>query len=149
MTDAPDASPPGAAPPKKSNTLKWVLLGCGGIVALGVLCFGGCFAVGYFGIKKTGEKIAPVGEAYLRSQSEIEAELGKLTRVEWKFLKGTQINVEPNGGKARLTYEIEGPKGTGEATVWFERIAGEWTAVGCEVRLSSGKAIRIGRSVGV
>ncbi|GEM_PF-3081080 len=136
-------------PPKKSGPLKWILLGCGGLLVLGLLCFGGCLVAGYLGVRKSVEEIAPVGEAYLRSQSEIEDELGKLSKVEVRPLAGTQVHVENQRGRARLLYSIEGPKGKADATVWLERDGGVWTAVGCEVALSNGRTIRIGRSVDV
>lgn len=147
MHDPAFAPPPAAyPPPKKSGPLKWILIGCGSLTAVGILCFGGCFAMGYYAVQRAGKEIAPAGEAYLRSQSEIEDELGKLTKVEYKPLAGTNIHVEGSTGKARLGYTIEGPKGKGEATVWFEKEGGQWKAVGCEVTTPSGRTIKIGRS---
>ncbi|MBI2899923.1 MAG: hypothetical protein HYY17_07045 [Planctomycetes bacterium] len=147
MSEAATVPPAGAIPPPKKSPVKWIVIGCGGLFALGLLCFGGCFVAGYFGIKKGAEDISPVGEVYLRAQAEVEEELGKLTRVELRLLAGTQIHVEGSRGRARLGYEIEGPKGKADATVWFERDGERWKAVGCEVRLSGGRTIKVGRSV--
>lgn len=131
---------------KKSGVLKWVLIGCGGLVGLGLLCTGGGLGLIYFGLKSMVEEVEPFGAAYLKTQPEIGVELESVSMAKALIL-GAIVQKVNDSGQARVRFDLEGSKGAATATVWLERSGGKWSAVGCEVVTESGKTITLGRKV--
>ncbi len=132
--------------PKKSSALKWILIGCAAVVALGVLCTGSCFGGCYWLLKSLVEEASPAGVAHLKAQTRVTDELGALTKVEARLM-GSNVQKINSGGSAEIAYDIVGTKGTATALVWMTRVAGTWTVAGYEVTTSSGKVIRDGHRV--
>jgi len=130
-------------PPKKSGVLKWVLIGCGGVTLLGLLACGGCFAVGYIAIDKMSEEPGRAGETYLRAQSDLESEIGKISEAKRDIWGGTSVHLTGNDGVARIAYKITAAKGTFSGTVYLERKSGVWVAVGATVNVN-GKLWKVG-----
>jgi len=131
---------------KKSGALKWILIGCVGLVAIGLLCTGGCAGLSYWFISSLVKEVEPVGAAHLKSRPRVTDELGALTKIEAAVL-GSNVQKINDGGSAQIRYVIEGSKGKATACVWLTRSGGQWTVVGYEVTTASGKIVREGQTI--
>ena len=141
----PDPVPP---PEKKENKgpLRWILLGCGVLTCLGILGMGGCAGLFYF-IYKGTDSVAEVGAEYLRNSREFQSALGSEGGSVKRTVFGWNVNLQNDGGNAKITYSIRRLKAVeiGEAVVWLLRSGGQWTAVGARVKLEAGEEIKIGK----
>ena len=141
MTDA--AAPP---PPKKqAGPMKFILIGCGILTGLFILGMGSCAGVMYVVYRST-DPVAEVGAAYLKNSPELKESLGEHFTVRRNKL-GWNVNVQNDGGNARIAYSVLGDhdRMEREATVWLIRTAGKWSAVGARVKGSPGKEITVGK----
>ena len=121
MNVPPAAPPPAAAPPppppapKKSNAVKWILIGCGGVVFLGILSCAGCFFVGYLLVKGViNEAVAQV-KPIIASNETVKAEIGELRDIKPRF----DFRSERRHGRDNLfcTLDVVGDKGKGTVEV--------------------------------
>jgi len=137
---------PAAAPvPRSSNPLRWILLGCGALILLGV--FGAASFVGVFYLVYQGtDATAKIGADYLRSSPEMRQAVGVEGFSVERSWFGTNVRIANDGGQATFAYKILGPKDLpkGAASVRLTRRDGKWTAVGATYRPDAGRSISIG-----
>ena len=114
-------------PPGRSwwgRNWKWVLpLGC---LAPFVLV-GGCVAAGIiliFGSLKNSDAYHKSLEA-VRANKEVEDVLG--APIEPSFVVSGNIYVGNSGGRAQVSYDVTGPKGSATVYAVAEKKDGEWT----------------------
>jgi hypothetical protein len=129
------------------NGLKWLLLGCGGIILLAIVG-GAAFAVfasrSIRAIQEESGAISDVGAAYLRSEPKILQELGPISSVEHRALP-YRVFYARDKGTAFFTYGLKGEKGSGEAQVWLERPTGSpWAVTGAVVTTADQRLIKVG-----
>jgi hypothetical protein len=135
-------------PAKKGGALKWVLIGCGCIVGLGVLGIGSCVGLAWFAASKMLEQPIAAGKAFIAAQPTVKEEFGDLTKVEHNFLAGTNVQINNGVGRGRVCFDVASAKGSGSAVVWMTYANDSWTAVGCTVTIG-GKTIKVGKEVTV
>ncbi len=137
--------------PRKSRVVKWLLIGCGGLVLLMLLCMGGCFGLAYWAWQSMSGEVTPVAASYLKGQTDVTDEIGDIVQVTPIFL-GSIVSKTGNTGVARLNCEVRGSKGAAKVTVWLQRSGGAWEAVGAEGHLapsatSTSKRFKVGVEV--
>ena len=106
MTVTPGPAP-AAAPPKKSGCLKWTLIGCGVLIALGIAGIAALVLV-VFGAIKSSDAYRGAKSAAEKDPRVIEALGSPIESGIW--VSGTG-NVVSNGGNANFKFPIHGPKG--------------------------------------
>ena len=120
LPPAPPPMIPAASPPaKKSNALKWVLIGCGGLAFFGILACGGCFLVGYLVIKAGIDQIKQEGVAWIKQNELLKKEIGTVTHVDSDF----SYNTEKRGDKKQvftIKVNVTGERGKGVVKFIFE-----------------------------
>lgn len=131
--------PPGEQqPPKKSSPVKWILMGCGCITLVGILIVGGLAYMGYRMVAKMND----AASEYVKSQPEVEKEIGAVQKVELDISGGTQVSQKNESGAGLIVYKVTGARGSGTAKVWMT-YDGQWR--GQAMIFTAGeKTIRIG-----
>lgn len=139
--DAPAAAPV----PNSSNPLRWILLGCGALILIGILGVASFVGVFYLVYKGT-DGTAKIGADYLRNAPEMRQAIGVDGFSVERSWFGTNVHIVNDGGRASFVYKILGPKKLpkGSATVWLTRKDGKWSAVGATYRPEAGRTISIG-----
>jgi hypothetical protein len=132
-----------AAPPKKSGPGRWILLGCGALLGLMLLGFGGCAGIMYFVYKGT-EPIAMIGADYLLRSPEMQTALGTNITIT-RHKTGWNVHTVNDRGNARITYTAKGSRADGETVVWLIKTAGQWSPIGARFSPGSGDAVEIGK----
>ena len=113
-------------------SFKWFVVGCGGMLILGLLGAGGVTVALYYGHRKHSE-IATVGTRYLESEPRIVQALGTITTVSDR--PGNRYSFTNGQGDARLNFTVTGTITNSEAEVWLHRGVGEpWRVTGAVVR---------------
>ncbi len=114
---------------RKSGYIKWILIGCGCLallVAGGVLffglVFGGIFG-GVMGAIKNSDAYKMSVELVERS-SEVREEIGTVKSYGW--FPGGSVNVNGNGGEAKLSISVAGEKGSGTLETELIKKEGQW-----------------------
>jgi len=120
---------------KAPSPIKWILLGCGGLLLVGLLGAGGCGVAIYFA-NKNADEIAKTGAEYLRTEPRVVKALGTIRKAE-RELVGWQVNIKNDRGDAYFRYTVEAANGNALAEVWLTREPGTgWRALGAAVRPS-------------
>lgn len=102
-----------APPPKKSNGLKIVLIILGVLGVGSLLCCGGVYFAGQWGIGQVGEMIGKALSAELQGNPTLEKEIGTIESLTWNIMKSgkeTQDRDEQN----LIVFDVKGSKGSGE-----------------------------------
>lgn len=121
MDHAPPESP---APPTSSGRkwLKWIALGCAGLLVLGVLGAVGIITLVLGAVKRS--------DAYENAIARVAAHPQAIARlgepIEPGWLVSGSVNVSGPGGEASLAIPVEGPDGEGTVFVEATKQAGEW-----------------------
>lgn len=107
----PGAQPP-PPPPKKSGWVKWVLIGCGTLGFIGLLCCGGAVLVPYMIFQKVKSEIGERAFAGVRDHPTIKEHLGEVKKIEPRF---NGFHAEKRNGRDTFTFaaDITGEKGNG------------------------------------
>ena len=117
--------------------LRWVMLGCFGVVILGIA---GVIATGWAvirGVKSSGAYQEALAMA--RGSPTVQEALGEPIEEGW-WVMGS-IEVTGPSGTASISFPISGPRG--DATIYAEarKRAGEWTVHLLEAELQEGERI--------
>lgn len=104
--------------------IKWVALGCGAFVLLGLLAAGGLFMLVTGGLKRS-DAFQHAMEA-VQTSPEAAARLGEPIRAG-RFVSGS-ISVAGPGGEASLAIPVRGPEGRGTLYVEATKAAGQWSS---------------------
>jgi hypothetical protein len=106
-TPAPAAPP---APSNSSGCLKWALIGCGAAVVL-FAAFAAVIVLVVFGAIKRSDVYR---QALQRAQNDpaVIAALG--TPIDAGIYVTGNVNLDANGGHAKIDFPISGPKGKGD-----------------------------------
>ncbi len=109
------------AEPKKS-WVKWVVLGCSGLIVLGVLAAAVLVSLVMGGVKKSG--------AYQEAMSKVRASRPAIAAlgepIESGFFVAGSVNVEGPSGEAELSIPLSGQRGKGTLYVEAKKRAGRW-----------------------
>ncbi len=89
---------------------KWVLIGCGSLLFLGLLFCGGCLGYMYY----AGRELMQFASE-LERNSQIEAELGK-----FKVVQGRQEQVQNSDGSITQTFHLQGERGHGKVDLTYK-----------------------------
>lgn len=143
----PGYGPPGAyaapPPPQKSNTMKWVLIGCGLFAGLGALCCGGFGLMAYFGVKAAiNEGMAKV-KPIVESNETVKAEIGEVKSMSPRWEAKKTKNDEGHE-QVQFTIDVEGTKGKGVLTVDLLEVRDDVVHATLVFKSSAGKATPIG-----
>lgn len=103
--------------------IKWVALGCGAFVLLGLLAAGGLALLVMGGMKRS-EAFQHAMEA-ARASPEVEAALGEPVTSGW-WLTGS-FEVSGPTGEASMAIPVRGPEGRGTLYVEATKAAGRWS----------------------
>jgi hypothetical protein len=101
------------------------------------LLVGGCVAIGailIFGSLKNSDAYHKSLEA-VRASKAVEDELG--APLEPSFIVSGSIFVGSSGGRAQVSYDVTGPKGTATVYAVAEKIDGEWVFRSIKVYLKN------------
>jgi hypothetical protein len=113
-------------------SFKWIVVGCGGLLILGMLGAGGVTLALYYGHRKHSE-IAKVGTQYLETEPRIVQALGSITKVSDRF--GNRYTFNNGQGDAHLNFMVTGTSTNAEAEVWLHHGVSEpWRVIGAVVR---------------
>lgn len=107
---------------KKGGWVKWVALGCGGLI-LSCAGLSTVIAMIVFGSIKSSDVYK---ESVARAETSSEAKDALGSPVEPGFFVSGSINVNGGGGSADLSIPVHGPKGKGTIYVQAHRDAGHW-----------------------
>lgn len=109
------SAPPPAPPPPKSNALKWILIGCGGALFLGLLVCAGCFTIGYFVVKAAINQGVEAVRPIIASNETVKSEIGEVRTIKPRW----QIDTRRVNGRetVQFTLDVEGDKGKGIVNV--------------------------------
>lgn len=122
-------------PPAKSRSwVQWVVLGCGGLVVLGVLAAAAILFVAFGALKRSDVYREAVDRA--RSHPDVVTALGDPVEPGW-FVSGS-VNVSGPSGEASLAIPLEGPAGEGTLYVEATKEAGTWRYQTLEVAVEGG-----------
>ena len=131
MSNFPPQYAPQPSPTKKSNTKLFIFLGLGclGIVVVGIIVVAALIGGGVYMLANS--EAAQAATSFVQQSSAAKAELGE--PLTCSFGGG---NVETNSGvgKATITLNTTGPKGSGTATVNMTSSgAGNWQVTSAEL----------------
>jgi hypothetical protein len=128
-------------PPKKSNTLLWVLGGLG--IATLLVC-GCCGGLSWWGISASNEVLTQLLRDEIRGNPVVAEHLGEISSLSTNLVESGAAKQERGGTKNVLVIDAEGTKGTGKFIVeqspnpqpgsFFDRI---------DLRLPSGEEVSI------
>ena len=122
-------------PPARSRSwVKWVALGCGGLVVLGALAAAAILLVVLGAVKQSDVYREAVDRA--RSHPDVVTALGEPVEPGW-FVSGS-VNVSGPSGEASLAIPLEGPAGEGTLYVEATKEAGTWRYQTLEVAVEGG-----------
>ncbi len=123
---APMAPPPAyaAAPPRKSSAMKWVLIGCGGLLLLALLCAGGCGLLGWYAYKQL-QPIIEETQTFMKANNVIMEEMGKLDDNQGFTM--TKFDIKNDTGRIEAT--LRGAKGSGTVVVNLRKRGDRWKIV--------------------
>jgi len=108
---------------KKSSALKWVMIGCGGVAVLGILCVGGILAVVFIGVKSSNSY--KKSQEFIRANSVVREKLGEINGFGF-FPTGSQ-NVANGHGKAHWSISVQGSKEEGTVLTYLSSPPGaDW-----------------------
>lgn len=105
-TNPPFGAPP---PPKKSNTLLWILGIVGGVAILICAC---CGIAGYFGLGATGDQLESMLKTQIAGDPVIQEHIGTIQEVEWDIMEGVKVQ-EEKGIAQPQAFKVKGDKGSG------------------------------------
>jgi hypothetical protein len=110
-------------PPKKSNPLAWIAIGCA-VMFVAVVAFVAFVFVVVFGSMRSS---TPYKDAVAMAQRDprVIAALG--SPVEPGLLISGSINTRNDSGDAKLAIPLSGPKGKGTLHVEATKVRGNWT----------------------
>lgn len=137
------AAEPGSPRPtdgKRSDVtgcLKWTALGCGGLLALGIVLAVVIGAVVLGSIRSSGAYEQALAD--VRESPRMQEALGTPIEPGW-WVSGS-VDVSGPSGEAGISFPVSGPEG--EATVYVEasRRAGRWILTLLEAELEGGERI--------
>jgi hypothetical protein len=125
--------------------IKWVALGCGGFVLLGLLGVAGLVTLVVGGMKRS-EAFQQAMEV-AQASPEARAHLGEPIRAG-RFVRGS-IHVTGPGGAASLAIPLRGPQGRGTLYVEATKSAGRWSSTHLALELrDTGERINLLASPG-
>ncbi len=108
--------------PRKSSPVKWIAIGCGTLLVLGI----GFVVAMIFGISAMMKSSDVYVEslAHIKTEPALVAKLGSPIESDG-MLKG-KIEVSGPSGTAHISYPVKGP--TGKATIYVDasKVAGRW-----------------------
>jgi hypothetical protein len=122
MTATPPPVPAVTPPPKKGGCWKWGIIGCLGLLVLGVIGIGVILAI-VFGAIKSSDVYRGARDAAQRDPRVIEA-IG--SPVKAGFWVSGNVKVDTGGGQADIEFPISGAKGRGRVHAVATRSAGAW-----------------------
>jgi len=102
----------GNPPPKKSSTVKWVIIGLVVLLVLVGICCGGCVAMGLFGVNMAGQQIA----SELQGTPGAQEHLGDNLKMSMNFTE-TANEQQRSGNKEVVVFDATGSKGSGKVIV--------------------------------
>lgn len=108
--------------PKKRSWIKWIALGCVGILILGALAAAALVLVIFGAVKRSDVYAGALARA--RAHPGVVAALGE--PIEPGFFVSGSVNVTGPSGEASLAIPLKGPKGKGKLYVEATKGAGEW-----------------------
>lgn len=143
----PMAPPPaayGAPPPRKSNALKWILIGCGGVTLLGAVLCAGVVFVAYQAIQKIGREVAERARELIQKDERITAELGNIQSVEPRF---TEMSAVKQDGQDVVHMKVDVTGDRGRGVVGLEIVqerGGKEALISATLTTEGGNVIRLG-----
>lgn len=77
--------------------MKWILIGCGTIGVLGVVCCGGIGFLGYWRAKKFAEEAMAHVKPIIEANEQVQKEIGDIkdVSVRWKEFKSDAQELPP------------------------------------------------------
>jgi hypothetical protein len=118
-------------PPPPRNVLKWVLLGCGTVILLGVLCVVTLLVLIFGSIRSS--QVVRMAVAQAERNPEVQRTLGTPLKVGW-FISG-DFHTTGSTGTANASIPVHGPRGSGTIYLVARKSAGQWTFERLEIEL--------------
>jgi hypothetical protein len=130
---------PSSVAPTKKGWLKWVALGCVGLLLLGCALAAAIVWVSFGAMKRS--EAAQLALERARAHPEVVEALGEPIEVGW--LMGGSISVTGPSGEARLSIPLAGPRA--EGTLFLEAVkrAGRWELTLLELAPEGGEQINL------
>ncbi len=123
------------AEPKKS-WVKWVVLGCSGLLVVAIVAAAGCMSLIMGSVKKSG--------AYQEAMATVRANPAAITAlgepIEAGFFVSGSVSVTGPTGEANLSIPLHGPKGKGTLYVEATKRAGRWEFALLELEVAGQEA---------
>jgi hypothetical protein len=117
--------------------VKWLVLGCSGLVVVGVLGAVGFVSLVMGGVKRSG--------AYQEAMERVRAHPAAVAAlgepIEAGFLVTGSVSVEGPSGEATLGIPVEGPRGEGTLYVEATKRADRWDFELLELAVEGGERI--------
>ena len=122
--DQPGMMPPPAPPPAKyGGPLKWILVGCGTVVLIGVLGIAGCLIFVLTVIK--GTDAYKMSENFIRGNAAVKESLGDVK--DFGFMPMGSTAISTGGGRSSLEIQVNGSKGSGAVVIELSKPSnGDW-----------------------
>jgi hypothetical protein len=119
-------------PPKKSNTLWWVL-GIIGVLTVGgaLLCCGGI----YFTFRFVSDAIGEQVKLAVSQEPVIQEHIGTISDMGMNFTATSQTG---GGGNQKFVFDVVGDKGTGQLEVLMDTREGQQAIESCVLVLPNG-----------
>jgi hypothetical protein len=138
-------NPYGAPPPKKSSSL-WIVLLVVALVgtpvailiAIPLICCGGCMAIGSYGLKAAGQQIA----AEIQNHPSVQEHLGGDLVLNVNFV-ATAAEQEKRGSDRYMVFDAQGSKGSGQVIVETQQGPGTETFRSAVLRIPDGREFQI------
>lgn len=106
----------------KKPWVKWVVLGCGGLLVVGVLGAGAMVTLVMGSVKRSGA----YQDAVMRVQASPAATAALGEPIEAGFFVSGSVSVEGPSGQAALSIPVSGPRGGGTLYVEATKRADRW-----------------------
>ncbi len=115
----PPPPAPYAPPPQKSGGwVKWVVIGCGGLLLIVLICMGSCLGFGFYAAKKGVEfakawtEIIEKTESDIRSNKHVQDRVGQVRSIS---PTGDHPAADHQRTQQTIYYRVTGEKGSGIA----------------------------------
>ncbi len=119
----PPPPAPYAPPPQKSGGwVKWVVIGCGGILLIALICMGSCLGLGFYAAKKGVEiakawtEIIQKTESDIKSNKYVQQRVGRVNTIVPTNERRHNDHEIPSA----MHFRVTGDKGTGTVELEIE-----------------------------
>jgi len=116
---------PAPAPPRKSNLLKWLLIGGLGCFFLIILGIGGCIGTLFFALNKAKDT-AFYKDALALVQQDPQAQEALGTPIAGGTPTQFHFSTTSGGESGTLVFGVSGPKGEGTVNAAGATVGGKW-----------------------